>query len=118
MSQPASVECQIYRNVPVFLPPTYFDEKIGAILGQMMGEQFQKGHTRFVVDLQKCKIINSRGLSSLLDLAIKCLDDYRGRLGLVNTDPTKENLFGLVGLSTLIVSAPNLDEAVNLVTKA
>lgn len=114
MSDVMPLEIQMLQNVPVFVPPSYFDDKVGAQVKQAAAELFQKGHSRFIVDLRQCKIINSRGLASMLDLAMKCTDDYRGKLVVTGIDQTKQNLFELIGLDTIITPAPTLEEAARL----
>jgi anti-anti-sigma regulatory factor len=118
MTQAATIECRFCQNVPVLAAPSYFDDKIGAQVIQQAADLFQKGHTSFIVDLQNCKIVNSRGLSALLDLAMRCTDDYRGRLAIVNTDLAKKNLFDLIGLTTLILLTATPEEAATQIAKA
>lgn len=106
--------CRMVEGVPVFLLPAYFQEETGKALHQKANELFKQKHTRFVLDFQICKVLNSRGIASLMDFVMKCLDDYRGQLVMVNMDHPTIQVLGLVGAIPLVPVADSLEAGLEM----
>jgi anti-anti-sigma regulatory factor len=115
MSTTGSIPQILHEGIPVFSLPNYFEHDAGQQLHIQAGELFEKGFGSFVVDFQTCSIINSQGISSLMDLALKCEDDYRGKLVIVNIDSAKTEVLTLVGVIPLVPVAKSLTEAVSII---
>lgn len=107
--------CRLVDGIPVFLFPAYFQEETGKALHQMANELFKQKHLRFVLDFQTCKVLNSRGIASLMNFAMKCLDDYRGKLVMVHLDPPTIQVLGLVGAIPLVPVADSLEAGLEMI---
>ena len=100
-------------GVIVFSLPTYFSVEAGEALQHQVTQRFQQGHKFFVLDLQSCNVVNSQGITAILDMAMKIVDDYCGALTMANLDDTKVEVFSLVGLIPMIQHFPSVEEAVS-----
>ena len=104
--------CSDMNGVVVFGLPAYFSAEAGEALSSQMTQQFQQGKKAFVLDFASCNVVNSQGITAILDMAMKVVDDYCGRMVLANLDETKVEVFSLVGLIPMIPHAASVSEAV------
>ena len=69
--------------------------------GERIMEEFSKhseeGITKVVIDLAKSKVVNSMGISYMIDL-IEQLSEHGGKLIFTNLDPTIEKTLDLMGI--------------------
>jgi len=69
--------------------------------GEKIMEEFDKyagnGITKVVMDLAKTKVVNSMGISYMIDL-IEKLSDNGGKLFFINLDPTIEKTLDIMGI--------------------
>jgi hypothetical protein len=115
MADGGPITFQMVGGVPVFLAPPYFAGETGQELHQQVAQLFQQGSNRLVIDFRACKVVTSPGISSLMDLALKLGDDYRGKMAFANLDQVKTQVFTLVGVVPLVPLAQTVEEAVALV---
>jgi anti-anti-sigma factor len=77
------------------------DGYINNIGGEKILEEFSKhvgnGIAKVVMDLEKSKVVNSMGISYMIDL-IEQLNENGGRLVFINLDPTIEKTLDLMGI--------------------
>jgi len=83
--------------------------------GQKIVEEFNihsdQGISNFILDLAESKIVNSIGISFLIEI-IEKLNNKGGKLVFTNLDPTIEKTFTIMGLFQFAVKAENLEEAI------
>ena len=115
MSNTTGIPQALHEGIPMFSLPNYFEHDAGQHLHRQAAELFEQGQGSFIIDFQTCSIINSQGISALMDLALKCEDDYRGKLVIVNIDNSKIEVLTLVGVIPLVPVAGDLSEAVRLI---
>jgi len=65
---------------------------------------------QIVINLEQSKVVNSIGMSFLLEI-IEKLQDVQGRLVFTNMDPAVEKMLTIMGLFEFAGKAPNVDEA-------
>ena len=109
LTPPLAVE--VVDGIPVFAAPVYFDKDVGEQFQKQVTELFNIGHSAFIIDFQGCKVINSLGISSLMEQALKCEDDYRKKLVAVNLDRAKISVLKLVGVIPILLVAETLADA-------
>jgi anti-anti-sigma factor len=68
-----------------------------------------------VFDLQKSKVINSIGISYLLEV-IELLSEKNGKIIFINLDPTIEKTFKIMGVFQFSQTADSLDSALKDLT--
>jgi len=90
---------------------------INNIGGQKIVDEFNKhkdeGIRNYILNLQESKIVNSIGISFLIEM-IEKLNETSGKLIFTNLDPTIEKTFTIMGLFQFAEKANNVDEALKL----
>ena len=92
----------------------YYDIHCGSSVLTAAGTKIEGGSTKFILDLTPCRIVNSSGIASIMDLSVKVIDDARGRLVLIGIDALKERVFKMAGILGVVERAADLDEALAL----
>ncbi|MCF8260714.1 MAG: STAS domain-containing protein [Melioribacteraceae bacterium] len=87
---------------------------INNIGGQKLVEEFSKHHNEgnknFVFNLAQSKIVNSIGISFLIEV-IEKLNDTGGKLIFSNLDPTIDKTFNIMGLFQYAQKADDVESA-------
>ncbi|MBU2491572.1 MAG: STAS domain-containing protein [Bacteroidetes bacterium] len=91
---------------------------INNVGGQKIVDEFkehsQNGINNIVLNLKETKIVNSIGISFIIEI-IESLNDSEGKLIFANLDPTIEKTFTIMGLFQYANKADNVDEALKLI---
>lgn len=91
---------------------------INNVGGQKIVDEFNEfnsnGVNNFILDLAETKIVNSIGISFLIEI-IEKLNDSSGKLIFTNLDPTIEKTFTIMGLFQYALKADSTDDAVKMV---
>ena len=91
---------------------------INNIGGQKIVEEFDKlrvnDTNNFVLNLAETKIVNSIGISYLIEV-IEKLNNTQGKLIFTNLDATIEKTFTIMGLFQFAEKANDVDSALNLI---
>ena len=77
---------------------------------QEFSDKYSDAMNKVVIDLEKSKMINSIGISYLLEI-IETLNQKEGKLVFVNLDPTIEKTFKIMGLFQFAGKADSLNSA-------
>lgn len=75
----------------------YINNQGGEKIAEEAYKHIDLGIKKVVLDLDKSKIVNSIGISILIEI-IEKLDDIDGKLFFTNLDPTVEKTFNIMGL--------------------
>ena len=90
------------------------DGYINNIGGERIAEEFTKyennGINKVVMDLSKSKVVNSIGISYLIEV-IEKLSHNNGKMVFTNLDPTIEKTFKIMGLFQFAEKAESLELA-------
>lgn len=114
MENSGSFSLKEIEGVQVFVCQGYFNQEFGVKLAAKVEELFKAGKNAFVLDFQPCTVVNSQGISAVMDLAIKIFDDYRGKFAIANLDQVKQSTFQLVGVIPLVPVGQTVADAVKL----
>ena len=76
----------------------YLDDKGGIQLRETIVASFAKGHQRFVLNFKGSPVINSQGVSHLIEIAEIVVEDRHGKLGFVGLSELALNVFKTVDL--------------------
>ena len=106
------IEKSIEQGIPVLVIHTYFDADVGKTVSTMVEEAITQGCFSLVIDLSACAIINSSGVATLLDLACRIVQDFRGSLFLVGLDTLKRSVLDIGGVLMFAEEKPTRAEAV------
>ena len=105
------IELKEIEEIPVLQIAGYFNAELGVKVTAMVDTLLQKGKNRIVIDLSQCKVVNSPGLASMIDLSFKVIDDFQGKVVIAGVDQLKINIFTTAGLFPLAGTAANAPEA-------
>lgn len=87
---------------------------INNIAGERIVEEFSKNYgetmKKVVMDLEESKVVNSIGISYLIDI-IEKLNQTGGKLVFTNLDPTIEKTFNIMGIFQFAEKADSIDSA-------
>lgn len=82
--------------------------------GEKIADEYYKHKdteiNRVVMDLEASKVVNSIGISYLIEV-IEKLNEKKGKLYFTNLDPTIEKTFNIMGLFTFAEKADSVDDA-------
>ncbi|GBD91157.1 STAS domain protein [bacterium BMS3Abin04] len=90
----------------------YINNEGGQKIVDEFSEYHQNGLNYFVLNLEGTKIVNSIGISFLIEM-IEKLNDSNGKLVFINLDPTIEKTFTIMGLFQFAEKASSVEEAIN-----
>ena len=87
---------------------------INNIGGEKIVQEFAKhsGIKKLVLDLENSKVVNSIGISHLIEV-IEKLNQGEGKLVFTNLDPTIEKTFTIMGLFQFAEKAESIESALN-----
>jgi anti-anti-sigma factor len=87
---------------------------INNIGGEKIVEEFLKhnGINKLVLNLEKSKVVNSIGISHLIEV-IEKLNQRNGKLVFTNLDPTIEKTFTIMGLFQFAGKADTVESALS-----
>lgn len=89
---------------------------INNVGGEAIVNEFNKhkdsGVNNFIMNLAQSKVVNSIGISFLIEI-IEKLNDSGGKLVFTNLDPTIDKTFTIMGLFQFSEKAATVDEAVS-----
>ena len=76
----------------------YFNKDLGEALKAVADEEIKNGHKSFLINLEKTSVVNSIGVSILIEI-IEKLQDTKGKLAYCNLAPIVEKTFNIMGLT-------------------
>jgi len=87
---------------------------INNVGGEKIVQEFEKhnGIKKLVLDLENSKVVNSIGISHLIEV-IEKLNQGDGKLVFTNLDPTIEKTFTIMGLFQFAEKADSVQSALN-----
>ena len=110
MSTEFKIISEVKKNTLIIKTDGY----INNIGGEKILQEFSK-HINdvngVVIDLEKSKVVNSIGISYLLEV-IEKLNQSEGKLFFVNLDPTIEKTFNIMGLFQFAEKADSIDSVI------
>lgn len=91
----------------------YLDDKGGDELQQAVIASFSKGHQRFILNFAGSPVINSQGISHLIEIAEIVVEDRQGKLAFVGLSDLSLNVFKTVGLLRMGEQFSDEEEAIS-----
>ena len=110
MSSEFNLITEIRNNALVMKTDGYINNIAGERIAKDFTDNFSSGMSKVVIDLEKSKVINSIGISYLLEI-IEKLNDSNGKLIFTSLDPTIEKTFNIMGLFQFAEKADSIDSA-------
>ena len=110
MSTNFNIIIEIHNNILVMKTDGYINNTAGEKIADEFSKNFSGEISKVVMDLEKSKVVNSIGISYLIDV-IERLNERNGKLVFTNLDPTIEKTFNIMGIFQFAEKAESLDSA-------
>lgn len=100
-----------FKNDCLILQPNgYLNNSGGEKIFKEFSKHSTKGINKVIIDLSKSNVINSIGISFLIEIIDK-LNDVDGKLFFTNTDPAIEKTFSIMGIYQFAQKAATVEDA-------
>ena len=76
----------------------YFNNVAGEAVLEIFNQKMESGSKNFLVDMSESKVVNSIGVSILIEI-IEKLQEVGGELGYYNLAPIVEKTFNIMGIT-------------------
>ena len=110
MSSDFNIISELHDKTLVLKTEGYINNIGGEKIVQEFGKH--KGIKKLVLDLENSKVVNSIGISHLIEV-IEKLNQGEGKLVFTNLDPTIEKTFTIMGLFQFAEKAESVESALN-----
>ena len=98
-------------NVVIIQTTGYLNNVGGEKISEVCYEKIDTGKNLFLLDLAGSKVVNSIGVSILIEI-IEKLQDIDGKLGYFNLAPIVEKTFNIMGLTKYSTVYSSEEEAI------
>ncbi|MFZ0452359.1 MAG: STAS domain-containing protein [Ignavibacteriaceae bacterium] len=110
MSSEFNLYSELKEKTLILKTEGYLNNIGGERIAREVSEHLNNNINNVVIDLEKSKVVNSIGISYLIDV-IEQLNENNGKLIFTNLDPTIEKTFNIMGLFQFAEKADSLDSA-------
>ena len=110
MEQTFSLTSELRDNRLVIITSGYVNNVGGEAIAEEFNRHFAKNVKEIVINLEQSKVVNSIGMSFLLEI-IQKLQDVQGKMVFTNMDPAVEKMLTIMGLFEFAGKAGSVDEA-------
>jgi len=110
MEQQFTLTSEVRDNCLVLSTSGYVNNVGGEKIAEEFSRHFEGGTKKIVINLAQSKVVNSIGMSFLIDI-VDQLNDAGGKLVFTNLDPAVDKMLTIMGLFQFAGKAKNVDEA-------
>ena len=93
-----SLSTSVKGDIVIIRTSGYLNNIGGEKVAQVCYKEIDKGKSLFLLDLEDSKVVNSIGVSILIEI-IEKLQDVNGKIGYFNLAPIVEKTFTIMGLT-------------------
>jgi len=97
MEQSFTLSSDLKNNCLVIATSGYVNNVGGEAIAKEFAHHFEKGTKQIVINLAKSKVVNSIGMSFLIEI-IEQLEEVGGKLVFTDLDPAVEKMLAIMGL--------------------
>ena len=113
MEQEFSLTSETKDDCLVITTTGYVNNRGGEAIAKEFTQHFEKGTKNIVINLAQSKVVNSIGMSFLIEI-IDQLNDTGGKLIFTNLDPAVEKMLSIMGLFQFAGKEKTVDDALKL----
>ncbi len=110
MEQQFSLASEIRDCCLIITTSGYVNNVGGESIAKEFSRHFEKGTNRVVINLEKSKVVNSIGMSFLIDI-VDQLNEAGGKLVFTNLDPAVDKMLTIMGLFQFAGKEKTVDDA-------
>jgi anti-anti-sigma factor len=113
MEQPFSLTSTITDGCLVIATTGYINNTGGEAIGREFTKHFEQGVRKVAVNLAGSKVVNSIGMSFLIEI-IDQLNDTGGKVVFTNVDPAVEKMLSIMGLFQFAGKERTVEDALRI----
>ncbi len=98
MANKFDIQTRVEHKYAVLETAGYLNDSLGEQLSKKAQELIEKGYTQLVINLDKTALINSIGISILIEI-IEALDERDGTLNFCGLSATQERTFRMMAIA-------------------
>jgi anti-anti-sigma factor len=117
VSESCKIVVERRGDVAIFWTDGYINNQGGEEIARQAYAQLDAGARALVLNLEKTRIVNSIGISILIEVLEKVMD-RKGVLAFCNLTPTIDKTFRIMGLAQYASIYPSQDQALQAVAAA
>ncbi|HTD53487.1 MAG TPA: STAS domain-containing protein [Thermoanaerobaculia bacterium] len=110
MSEACKITVERRDDVAIFWTDGYINNQGGEEIARQAYVQLDAGARALILNLEKTRIVNSIGISILIEVLEKVMD-RKGTLAFCSLTPTIDKTFRIMGLAQYAAIYPTLEEA-------
>ncbi len=110
MSEACKITVERRDDVAIFWTDGYINNQGGEEIARQAYTQLEAGARALILNLEKTRIVNSIGISILIEVLEKVMD-RKGTLAFCSLTPTIDKTFRIMGLAQYAAIYPTLEEA-------
>ena len=110
MSTDFSFEAELHNKSLVIKTQGYINNTAGQQILEEFSKHLSGGLNRLIIDLEKTHVVNSMGISYLIEIVEKLME-VEGKLIFTNLDDSIEKTFTLMGLFQFAEKTDSIDSA-------
>ena len=111
MSTDFKIISETHNETLVLKTDGYINNTAGEKIVEEFTKNFSDGMKKVVLDLEKSKVVNSIGISYLIEIVEKLIEN-NGKLFFTNLDPTIEKTFNIMGLFQFAEKVDSIDSVI------
>ena len=110
MEQSFTLTSDLKNDCLVIATSGYVNNVGGEAIAKEFAHHFERGTKQIVINLAKSKVVNSIGMSFLIEI-IEQLEEAGGKLVFAELDPAVEKMLAIMGLFTFAGKEPTVEAA-------
>lgn len=110
MNKEFNFTSELHNKALVLKTDGYINNTAGEQIAGEFSKHFSSGLDKVILDLEKSKVVNSIGISYLIEI-IEKLSQTNGKMIFTNLDPTIEKTFKIMGLLQFAEISDSVDSA-------
>jgi anti-anti-sigma factor len=110
MSTDFTLTTELHNKTLILKTCGYINDTAGKKIVAEFSKHFNGGINKVIMDLEKSNVVNSIGISHIIDVVEKLLD-INGKLIFTNLDPSIKQTFKTMGLFQFAEIADSIDSA-------
>jgi len=110
----ANFSCQVRysEGIAVLVISGYFSGANGELLAVRAIKEAEQGYKRLILDFSDCRLTNSPGIVSLINLGIRIKEDFGGGVVICQLDPVQWKACDMSSVFEFVEYAPNVEQAI------
>ena len=116
MEQELTLQSELRGDCLVMTTSGYVNNTGGEKISEEFSKHFSNGTKKVVLNLEKSKVVNSIGISFLIEI-IEKLNESDGKLVFTNLDPAVEKTLTIMGLFNFAGKEKSVDDAISFFSK-